>query len=116
MSVQSEVQVAHDVALLDKIENHTARVGVIGLGYVGLPLAVEMARVGFPVTGIDLDTGKVGRLVRGENYIEDVDSDLLRKLVTAKKFTPTTDFSVIRELDTINICVPTPLRKPRTPT
>ena len=92
MSARSEVLAAHDVALLEKIEKHTAQVGVIGLGYVGLPLAVEMARVGFPVTGIDLDTGKVGRLVRGDNYIEDVDSNLLRELVTSQKFKATTDF------------------------
>jgi UDP-N-acetyl-D-glucosamine dehydrogenase len=101
--------------LLEKIETHTAQVGVIGLGYVGLPLAVEMARVGFPVTGIDVDNDKVGRLVRGDNYVEDVDSDLLRELVTAQKFKPTTDFSVLSGLDTVNICVPTPLRKTKDP-
>ena len=115
MSARSEVLAAHDVALLEKIEKHTAQVGVIGLGYVGLPLAVEMARVGFPVTGIDLDTGKVGRLVRGDNYIEDVDSNLLRELVTSQKFKATTDFSVLSGLDTVNICVPTPLRKTKDP-
>jgi len=115
MSARSEVQAAHDVALLEKIETHTAQVGVIGLGYVGLPLAVEMARVGFPVTGIDVDNDKVGRLVRGDNYVEDVDSDLLRELVTTQKFKPTTDFSVLSGLDTVNICVPTPLRKTKDP-
>jgi UDP-N-acetyl-D-glucosamine dehydrogenase len=101
--------------LRDKIRNHTAQVGVIGLGYVGLPLAVEMARAGFPVTGIDVDAAKVGQLERGQNYIEDVDSSLLGELVASGKLRATTDFSVIARLDTINICVPTPLRKTKDP-
>lgn len=115
MSALPEVQAAHDVALLEKIERHTAQVGVIGLGYVGLPLAVEMARAGYTVTGIDVDPEKVARLARGDNYIEDVDSALLATLVSEKKLQPTDDFSVLSRLDTVNICVPTPLRKTKDP-
>jgi UDP-N-acetyl-D-glucosamine dehydrogenase len=105
----------HDAALEEKIRSRTAQTGVIGLGYVGLPLAVELGRAGFPVTGIDLDGEKVARLERGDNYIEDVDSNLLAGLVARNRLKATTDFSVISRLDTINICVPTPLRKTKDP-
>ena len=101
--------------LAEKIEKHTARVGVIGLGYVGLPLAVEMARVGFTVTGIDVDSAKTGRLEQGECYIDDVDATLVADLVRRKKLRATSDFSAVADLDTVNICVPTPLRKTKDP-
>ncbi|HTW64765.1 MAG TPA: nucleotide sugar dehydrogenase [Bryobacteraceae bacterium] len=101
--------------LEEKIKSRTARVGVIGLGYVGLPLAMEFARAGFPVTGIDIQQTKVARLNRGESYVQDVASNILAPLVEARKFHATTDFSVISELDTINIAVPTPLRKTKDP-
>ena len=102
-------------ALMEKIRNHTARVGVVGLGYVGLPLALEFAAAGFSVTGIDLDTQKVARLKRGESYIDDVSSGELSALVEQRKFKATTDFGAVAELDTVNICVPTPLRKSKDP-
>ncbi len=101
--------------LEEKIKLRTARVGIIGLGYVGLPLAVEFAKAGFSVTGIDVQESKVARLGRGESYIQDVSSDVLRPLVEAGKFRATTDFSAVRDLDTINIAVPTPLRKTKDP-
>lgn len=101
--------------LAEKIRNKTARVGVIGLGYVGLPLAVEYAEAGFHVTGIDLNEPKTARMNAGESYIGDVPSSVLGPLVTAGLLRATTDFSVIRDLDTINICVPTPLRKTKDP-
>jgi UDP-N-acetyl-D-glucosamine dehydrogenase len=101
--------------LEEKIQLRTARVGIIGLGYVGLPLAVEYAKAGFCVTGIDVQESKVAQLSRGESYIQDVSSDVLRPLVDAGKFRATSDFSVIRDLDTINIAVPTPLRKTKDP-
>lgn len=101
--------------LEEKIKSRTARVGIIGLGYVGLPLAVEYAKAGFSVTGIDVQDSKVARLSRGESYVQDVPSDVLRPLVDSKKFRATSDFSVIRDLDTINIAVPTPLRKTKDP-
>src|SRR3984885_1382652 len=102
-------------ALEEKIRNRTARVGVIGLGYVGLPLAMEFAKAGFSVTGIDIQPSKVSQLNRGESYVQDVPTDTLKKGVSGGKFRATSDFSVISTLDTINIAVPTPLRKTKDP-
>jgi UDP-N-acetyl-D-glucosamine dehydrogenase len=101
--------------LSGKIRSKTARVGVVGLGYVGLPLAVEYAQAGYDVTGIDLSAGKVTRVNAGDSYVGDVPSAVMGPLVKAGKLTATTDFSVIRDLDTVNICVPTPLRKTKDP-
>jgi len=102
-------------ALKDKIEKKTAHVGVVGLGYVGLPLAVEFAKAGFHVTGIDLQQSRVDRLNNGESYIQDVPNSEVAELVKDGRLDATTDFSVVRDLDTINICVPTPLRKTKDP-
>jgi UDP-N-acetyl-D-glucosamine dehydrogenase len=88
---------------------------VIGLGYVGLPLAVEFAHAGFRVTGIDIDEGRVRQLQRGSSYIPDVPTADVKALVRAGNLTATTDFSVLRRMDTVNICVPTPLSKQRDP-
>ncbi len=101
--------------LAEKITNRTARVGIIGLGYVGLPLAVEFAKAGFSVVGIDVQESKVAQVNRGESYIQDIPTEILRPLVESKKFQATTDFSVVSTLDTINIAVPTPLRKTKDP-
>ncbi len=101
--------------LEQKIASRTARVGIVGLGYVGLPLAVEFARAGFHVTGIDLSQEKIHRIGAGDSYIGDIASTTLAPLVETGKLRATTDFSVVRELDTINICVPTPLRKTKDP-
>jgi UDP-N-acetyl-D-glucosamine dehydrogenase len=101
--------------LEQKIKSRTARVGIIGLGYVGLPLAVEFAKAGFAVTGIDIQESKVAKLNRGESYVQDVSTSALREMVEARRFSATTDFSVVRDLDTINIAVPTPLRKTKDP-
>jgi len=101
--------------LKNKIETKTARVGIVGLGYVGLPLAVEFAKAGFSVTGIDVLEAKVAGLNRGESHVQDVPSSEVARFIGEKRFTATTDFSIIRELDTINICVPTPLRKTKDP-
>ncbi len=101
--------------LEDKIRRRTARVGIIGLGYVGLPLAVEFAKAGFCVTGIDVQESKVDKLNRGESYIQDVPAEVLGPLVETKKLRATTNFSAVAELDTINIAVPTPLRKTKDP-
>jgi len=101
--------------LREKIRSKTARVGVVGLGYVGLPLAVEYAQAGFHVTGIDLSEGKVERINAGDSYIGDVPSSALAPLAKSGKLRATTDFSAIRDLDTVNICVPTPLRKTKDP-
>jgi UDP-N-acetyl-D-glucosamine dehydrogenase len=101
--------------LQQKIESRRARTGVVGLGYVGLPLAVELARAGFHTTGIDLDERKVQAVMDGRSYIPDVPTADIQALRAARALDATTDFSVVRELDTINICVPTPLRKTKDP-
>src|SRR5262245_11490493 len=102
-------------ALIEKIRRREAKCGVIGLGYVGLPLALEFARAGFEVTGIDLDKRKIDAIANGRSYIVDTKDGEIREQVERKKFRATSDFAVIRELDTINICVPTPLRKTKDP-
>jgi UDP-N-acetyl-D-glucosamine dehydrogenase len=107
--------VSHFNELLKKIESKQASVGIVGLGYVGLPLAVEFAHAGFQVTGIDIDATKVETLNRGESYIQDIPTSVLGPLVKAGKIKATTDFGVVAGLDTINICVPTPLRKTKDP-
>jgi UDP-N-acetyl-D-glucosamine dehydrogenase len=102
-------------SLLTKIQNRTARAGVVGLGYVGLPLAVEFGKNGLETVGIDLDQRKVDEITAGHSYIPDVPTADVAQLRQAGKLQATTDFSVIRELDTVNICVPTPLRKTKDP-
>ena len=101
--------------LEEKIRTRAARVGIVGLGYVGLPLAVEFARAGFSVTGIDLSQEKARRVNAGDSYVGDVPSATLGPLVESGKLRATADFSAVLELDTINICVPTPLRKTKDP-
>ncbi len=95
--------------LQQKIQRKTARVGVIGLGYVGLPLAVETIKSGYTVIGIDLHGGKIESLKRGESYVQDISNETLQECLATNRFFPTTDYSVIEELDAISICVPTPL-------
>jgi UDP-N-acetyl-D-glucosamine dehydrogenase len=101
--------------LLHRIHTRQARAGVVGLGYVGLPLAVEMARSGLACVGIDVDAKKVSAISRGESYIPDVPSADVQSLLADGRLSATTDFSVVAELDTVNICVPTPLRKTKEP-
>ena len=101
--------------LAAKIDSRTARVGVVGLGYVGLPLAVEFAAAGFSVTGIDLQAEKVKQINQGSSYIQDVPPEQVRSLVEERKLAATTDFAVVADLDTVNICVPTPLGKAKDP-
>jgi UDP-N-acetyl-D-glucosamine dehydrogenase len=102
-------------ALLEKIASRRARTGVVGLGYVGLPLAVELAKAGFHATGIDLDLRKIQAIDEGRSYIPDVSTADVQALKRAGKLDATADFAVVKELDTINICVPTPLRKTKDP-
>src|SRR5580700_6984260 len=101
--------------LEEKIVSRRARVGVVGLGYVGLPLAVEFAKAGFTVTGIDVSQEKTRRVNAGDSYIGDIPNSTLAPLVEAGKLRATADFAAVQELDTINICVPTPLRKTKDP-
>jgi UDP-N-acetyl-D-glucosamine dehydrogenase len=95
--------------LLIKIENKQIKVGVVGLGYVGLPLAVEKARAGFDTTGFDIQAKKVDMVNQGHNYIGDVIDDDLAELVREGKMRATSDFSFVKDMDFIAICVPTPL-------
>jgi UDP-N-acetyl-D-glucosamine dehydrogenase len=102
-------------SLLEAIRTRRARTGVVGLGYVGLPLAVEFAKAGYTAVGIDLDPAKVRTINEGRSYIDDVSGDDVGKLAAAGRLRATTDFDVLSELDTVNICVPTPLRKTKDP-
>jgi len=101
--------------LEERIRSRAAQAGIVGLGYVGLPLGVEFARAGFTVTGIDVSETKAARVNAGDSYVLDVPSALLQPLVAAGRLRATADFAVLRELDTVNICVPTPLRKTKDP-
>ncbi|MBD3348029.1 MAG: nucleotide sugar dehydrogenase [Candidatus Eisenbacteria bacterium] len=101
--------------LRDKLLSKEARLGVIGLGYVGLPLAMEFERAGFHVTGIDNDGAKIDALRAGESYIQDVPDDWVGRAVREGTFEPTGDFSSLKEIDSVDICVPTPLRKTKDP-
>ena len=101
--------------LRDRIRNRQARIGIIGLGYVGLPLAVEFAKAGFAVTGFDVDVAKVSSINKGHSYIGDVTSEDVAAAVKAGKLSATDDMSKLHDMDAIDICVPTPLRKTRDP-
>jgi UDP-N-acetyl-D-glucosamine dehydrogenase len=102
-------------ALLTKIHDRTAVVGLIGLGYVGLPLAVEFAKAGFKVIGVDVDPRKVDAVNAGRSYIPDVKSEDVAALWAAGKLEATTDYAALQFADAVSICVPTPLRKTRDP-
>ena len=101
--------------LLAKIENRTACIGVVGLGYVGLPLALEFARAGFKVIGYDVSDRVVKSLMGGKSHIQDVSSAELSRLVKSGKFEATTEESRMQEMDAVSIAVPTPLAKTRDP-
>jgi len=97
--------------LIEKFKNKTARVAVLGMGYVGLPFSTVFAEAGFTVTGIDPVKEKMDKLNNSESYIMDVPSEKVAKLVKAGKLSGTTDYSVLKEIDAVAICVPTPLRQ-----
>jgi UDP-N-acetyl-D-glucosamine dehydrogenase len=102
-------------ALHQKISSRAARVGVVGLGYVGLPLLVEFARAGYDAVGFDIDARKVDQINAGHSYIPDVPTSDVAELRAAGRLAATTDFSELARIDTVNICVPTPLRKTKDP-
>ena len=97
--------------LQEKIRDRSAKIVILGLGYVGLPLATIFAEAGFDVIGVEPDSRKVEILSRGESYIQDVPTNTLAPLIQSGKLRATTDFSVLTEADAVSICVPTPLRK-----
>ncbi|WP_185388527.1 nucleotide sugar dehydrogenase [Listeria newyorkensis] len=99
----------------EKINTKNGTVGVIGLGYVGLPLAIEFAEAGYNVIGFDIHAGKVNQLMQGDSYIIDITNQKLATVVQSAHFTPTTDFSKLSEVDAVCICVPTPLTKSQEP-
>ncbi|MBA3942949.1 MAG: nucleotide sugar dehydrogenase [Herpetosiphonaceae bacterium] len=99
------------IQLVERIQDRTAQVAIIGLGYVGLPLAVVFAEAGFRVVGIDLDQRKVDAIGCGESYIEDVTSERVQRVVAEGRLTATADFAALGSCDAVSICVPTPLRK-----
>src|SRR5437667_5935045 len=94
--------------LIAKIKAHEARVGIVGLGYVGLPLVLRFAEEHFPVLGFDVDPAKVRKLQAGESYIRHIPAKRRRVLIKEKRFEPTTEFQRLAEADCIIICVPTP--------
>ncbi|MCF6096384.1 nucleotide sugar dehydrogenase [Thermovorax subterraneus] len=113
MKEQIQNKIAEE--LIKKIKNREAKIGVIGLGYVGLPLAVEKAKAGFKVTGFDVQEKKVEMVNRGINYIGDVVDDDLKKMVEQGFLKATKDYDFIKELDIVTICVPTPIDKYKQP-
>jgi len=104
-----------DTHLADRIQNHKARLAVIGQGYVGLPLSVEFGRRGFSVTGIETDLDRITALNAGRSYIPDVKSEDLMTLLNRGRYEATSDFTVLERSDAVVICVPTPLRKSQDP-
>ena len=100
---------------MELIKSRKAKTGVIGLGYVGLPLAVEFGRAGYEAIGFDLDARKVNAINEGRSYIDDVPTAHVAELKAANRLRATTNFDALTEVDTINICVPTPLRKTKDP-
>jgi UDP-N-acetyl-D-glucosamine dehydrogenase len=101
--------------IIEKIENRSARIGIIGLGYVGLPLVREFVKAGFHVTGFDNDPHKVGSLRKGRSYIRHIPSDVIADMHRSRRFFPTTDFSRLKTMTCVIACVPTPLDQHREP-
>ena len=97
--------------LIKKLQDKTAEIAILGLGYVGLPLAVVFGEAGFKVTGVDPDARKIEALKKGVSYIPDVTTEAVAKLVKSGHLKATTDFAVLKDMDAVSICVPTPLRK-----
>lgn len=108
VTVQTE---SDSAVLLEKIRTGDVRVAVMGLGYVGLPLAVEFAKGGLLTVGFDIDATRVAQLASGRSYVGDVPDDEVDAVVSLGRFHPTADHAALADVDTVNICVPTPLRK-----
>ncbi len=104
-----------EITLLERIRAREARVGVVGLGYVGLPLAMAFAEAGFPVTGLDVDEGKIDLLTRGKSYFRHIPEGPIAQAVLDGRLHPTRDYGRVAELDAVAVCVPTPLTRAREP-
>jgi UDP-N-acetyl-D-glucosamine dehydrogenase len=115
LDLQPSVSTAGIAELLEAIQHKTARVGVIGLGYVGLPLVQAFTSAGFRVTGFDIDPEKISALEAGKSYIKHIQSEHIANLLQSGQFHPTLNFSILDETDVIIICVPTPLTESREP-
>ena len=103
------------MSLLQQIEDRSAHIGIIGLGYVGLPLVHAFAQAGFQVTGFDTDPDKISLLASGNSYIAHIPDQSIRDLISEKRFLPTHNFDAIQQLNVVVICVPTPLQETREP-
>ena len=103
------------MSVIERIVSKEAKVGVIGMGYVGLPLSLAFANSGFKTWGIDIDEKKIERLIQGHSYINDISDSEIKSVVNTGKLIPTSDYNVIKELDAVIICVPTPLNKTKDP-
>jgi UDP-N-acetyl-D-glucosamine dehydrogenase len=101
--------------LIERIQRKEVQVGVVGLGYVGLPLAVEFAQAGLRTVGIEVDPAKVQAVNAGQSYIADVPTNLVHDLAAEGLLSATTDYSVLKDIDCVSVCVPTPLRKTQDP-
>src|SRR6476659_6718405 len=101
--------------LPEALKDRSARIGILGLGYVGLPLAMEFCRKGFRVTGVDVSRERVAALAKGRSYVLDVTGDVLARSLEAGRFKPTTRFDGLAGCDVVLICVQTPLRKTKEP-
>ena len=115
MKHKKEACMRFEHSLLVKIHDRTARLAIIGLGYVGLPLAVEFARAGFRTTGLDMDVRKVNAINAGRSYIGDVSAVEIAALVKGGKLCATSNFGILKSMDAVSICVPTPLSKTKDP-
>ena len=113
--MQERPNVTYKERLLERLRTSDAVIGIVGLGYVGLPLAVEFAEAGYRVIGVDVSADKVARLNRGDSYIGDIPSERLRPLVESGKLRASADYHALSEADAVSICVPTPLRKTKDP-
>src|SRR5881394_1126295 len=111
--IENEVATNGDayLELENRLKTKQARFGVIGLGYVGLPLGLTLSEAGFDVTGIDIDTNRIAAITAGRSYITDIGDQELQRAMADKRFRATSDLSAISRLDAVSICVPTPLRK-----
>ena len=113
--VVDDVHSKHAALLQQKIKTHQANIGILGLGYVGLPLAMAFAKNGFTVSGFEVDPGRIRSLLAGRSYIADVPNVELADLIEKRRFVPITDFSRLGTMDVVIICVPTPLNKTKDP-